>query len=62
MLDKRPLLDICLGLWFFAMQMWAIKGGREGLLERFSEFVPEMALSYPFELDGFQKEVQLPGH
>ncbi|KAI5065072.1 hypothetical protein GOP47_0019767 [Adiantum capillus-veneris] len=36
--------------------MWAIKGGHEGLLERFSAFVPEMALSYPFELDAFQKE------
>ncbi|KAH7404973.1 hypothetical protein KP509_15G051600 [Ceratopteris richardii] len=37
-------------------QTWAIKGGCEGLLEHFSEFVPEMALSYPFELDAFQKE------
>ncbi|MCO5614575.1 hypothetical protein L7F22_068858 [Adiantum nelumboides] len=38
------------------MQKWAIKGGREGLLEHFSDFVPVMALSYPFELDSFQKE------
>lgn len=37
-------------------ETWAIKGGHEGLLERFSEFVPDMALSFPFELDGFQKE------
>ena len=34
-----------------------MKGGCEGLLERFSDFVPDMALSFPFELDGFQKEV-----
>jgi superfamily II RNA helicase len=34
-----------------------VKGGCEGLLEHFTDFVPDMALSFPFELDGFQKEV-----
>lgn len=37
-------------------ESWAIKGGDDGVVERFSEFVPDMAISFPFDLDSFQKE------
>ncbi|XP_051134448.1 DExH-box ATP-dependent RNA helicase DExH11 isoform X2 [Andrographis paniculata] len=35
---------------------WALRHGTEEIAERFNELVPDMALSFPFELDPFQKE------
>ncbi|XP_073062145.1 DExH-box ATP-dependent RNA helicase DExH11 isoform X2 [Primulina eburnea] len=35
---------------------WALSGGSEEIAERFHELVPDMALTFPFELDSFQKE------
>ncbi|KAG8387912.1 hypothetical protein BUALT_Bualt02G0070700 [Buddleja alternifolia] len=35
---------------------WALSGGSDEIMERFHELVPDMALSFPFELDPFQKE------
>ncbi|XP_015873935.3 DExH-box ATP-dependent RNA helicase DExH11 isoform X3 [Ziziphus jujuba] len=37
-------------------EAWAVRGGNEGIAERFYELVPDMALDFPFELDKFQKE------
>lgn len=37
-------------------EFWAIRGGSEGIADRFDELVPDMALEFPFELDKFQKE------
>ncbi|OVA17687.1 Helicase [Macleaya cordata] len=37
-------------------EAWAVPGGSEGIADRFSELVPDMALEFPFELDTFQKE------
>ncbi|CAN4102238.1 unnamed protein product [Withania somnifera] len=35
---------------------WAVTGGNEVVVERFHDLIPDMALSFPFELDPFQKE------
>ncbi|KAG9154188.1 hypothetical protein Leryth_000664 [Lithospermum erythrorhizon] len=35
---------------------FAVTGGGEGIAEHFHELVPDLALQFPFELDGFQKE------
>ncbi|XP_073304580.1 DExH-box ATP-dependent RNA helicase DExH11 isoform X1 [Primulina huaijiensis] len=37
-------------------EAWALSGGSEEIAERFHELVPDMALTFPFELDSFQKE------
>ncbi|KAJ8749712.1 hypothetical protein K2173_012263 [Erythroxylum novogranatense] len=37
-------------------EAWAFSGSGEGIAEHFSEIVPDMAISFPFELDAFQKE------
>lgn len=39
------------------MQVWAVMEGVENINERFEELVPDMALTFPFKLDSFQKEV-----
>lgn len=39
------------------MQGWAVTGGSEVIVERFNDLIPDMALTFPFELDPFQKEV-----
>ncbi|XP_055831950.1 DExH-box ATP-dependent RNA helicase DExH11 isoform X4 [Solanum dulcamara] len=35
---------------------WAVTGGSEVIVERFHDLIPDMALTFPFELDPFQKE------
>lgn len=35
---------------------WAVTGGSEVIVERFNDLIPDMALTFPFELDPFQKE------
>ncbi|CAN4101758.1 unnamed protein product [Withania somnifera] len=35
---------------------WAVTGGNEVIVERFHDLIPDMALTFPFELDPFQKE------
>ncbi|XP_018632814.1 DExH-box ATP-dependent RNA helicase DExH11 isoform X2 [Nicotiana tomentosiformis] len=35
---------------------WAVTGGSKIIVERFHELIPDMALTFPFELDPFQKE------
>ncbi|PHU13878.1 ATP-dependent RNA helicase SKI2 [Capsicum chinense] len=35
---------------------WAVTGGSEVFVERFHDLIPDMALTFPFELDPFQKE------
>ncbi|KAJ6691869.1 HELICASE SKI2W [Salix purpurea] len=37
-------------------QASAFTGSSEGIAEHFNQLVPDMALSFPFELDAFQKE------
>ncbi|XP_010928932.1 DExH-box ATP-dependent RNA helicase DExH11 isoform X2 [Elaeis guineensis] len=37
-------------------EVWALVGGSEEIVNHFYELVPDMAISFPFELDRFQKE------
>ncbi|VFQ91379.1 unnamed protein product [Cuscuta campestris] len=37
-------------------EAWAITGGSKEIVERFDELIPDMALTFPFQLDPFQKE------
>ncbi|KAG1365844.1 DExH-box ATP-dependent RNA helicase DExH11 [Cocos nucifera] len=37
-------------------EAWALVGGSEEIVNHFYELVPDMAISFPFELDRFQKE------
>jgi antiviral helicase SKI2 len=41
------------------VQVWAVMEGVEGIASNFLNLVPDMALTFPFELDTFQKEVGL---
>jgi hypothetical protein len=43
-------------------QVWAVMERIPRLQEQFATLVPEMAHTYPFELDVFQKEVRTVGH
>ncbi|KAJ7561237.1 hypothetical protein O6H91_03G020200 [Diphasiastrum complanatum] len=38
------------------VKAWAVKGGGERVAEQFFELIPDLAMSFPFELDLFQKE------
>jgi antiviral helicase SKI2 len=40
-------------------EVWAVMEGVEGIASNFLNLVPDMALTFPFELDTFQKEVGL---
>ncbi|KAL2653895.1 hypothetical protein R1flu_022023 [Riccia fluitans] len=37
-------------------EVWAVMETIPGIAEKFSELVPDMAMTFPFELDAFQKE------
>ncbi|CAH9094222.1 unnamed protein product [Cuscuta europaea] len=37
-------------------EAWAVAGGTKEIVERFDELIPDMALTFPFQLDPFQKE------
>ncbi|KAL3685939.1 hypothetical protein R1sor_003961 [Riccia sorocarpa] len=37
-------------------EVWAVMESIPGIAEKFSELVPDMAMTFPFELDAFQKE------
>ena len=41
----------------FDVQVWAVMDPVPNIAQRFEELVPDLALSFPFKLDTFQKEV-----
>jgi hypothetical protein len=44
-------------IFIFDVQVWAVMEPVPNIAQRFEELVPDLALSFPFKLDAFQKEV-----
>ncbi|KAL3625768.1 Antiviral helicase ski2 [Castilleja foliolosa] len=56
-IESAPKLDRNTGIsGELQKESWALSGGSDEIAQRFHELVPDMALSFPFELDPFQKE------